>query len=80
MAEQNMRVTLDLSQEQLNTVESLFMHYDWEYKEINRSNINESLKSDNSTQTVHNNEIHENGSQIEQVECAEFSSQDVNAE
>ena len=81
MAEQNMRVTLDLSQEQLNTVESLFMHYDWEYKEINRSNINECLKSDNSTQTVPNNGIHEHGSQIEQIECAEFRiDQDVNAE
>lgn len=70
--DQNIRITLDVSPEQMETITQLFAHYDWDYREIHRSHADDSLRetmssdtrslNDASTQTIETeieNEGHE---------------------
>ena len=55
------RITIDVSQEQLETIESLFMHFDWDYIEsrrqiISTQNSETSMVKDSCTQTSANGE------------------------
>ena len=51
MTEQTIRVTLELSPTQLETVNHLFNHYDWEYREIHRQDTSTNSTAQASTQT-----------------------------
>ena len=39
MAEQNIRLTMDVTQEQMDTISQLFAHYDWDFNQIQQPNV-----------------------------------------
>ena len=74
MENQNIRITLDVSEEQLSTINHLFNHYGWNFNEVNRAetdkNWSHSLADDRShnrneaaSQTASENE-HDSSSEI----------------
>ena len=45
MEKQNIRITLNVSEEQMDTINHLFHHYGWNYDEISRAYNNGSTSS-----------------------------------
>lgn len=74
MAEETIRVTLELLPEQLETINQLFNYNDWDYREIQRQNISsevstQTCREDENDSNVTNFRIQQDHDQEECIYC-----------